>query len=163
MVLAGRETMSPWPPAMSLQHPVSLCRPVSLRRPPMKLRHPPVTLRRPPVSLRHPPVTLRHPPVSLRRSWSLRRSPTVIAKSKPVVVVSTVTRLARRPSAGCPPWSSERRRPETHSRPVGSRRPCRKQQAEPGTGTEAEWTTKEYLSPEAEVAAAAAVEARLSG
>jgi hypothetical protein len=27
VVLAGRETVSPWPPATSLQHPVSLCRP----------------------------------------------------------------------------------------------------------------------------------------
>jgi hypothetical protein len=155
VVLAGRETVSPWPPATSLQHPVSLCRPVSLRRPP-------VTLRRPPVSLRHPSVTLRHPPVSLRRPWSLRRSPTVTAESKSVVAVSSVTRLARRLAAGCRPWSLECRRPESHPRLAGPRRPCRKQQAEPRTGTEEEWTTKEYLSPEAEAAAAAAVEARLS-
>jgi hypothetical protein len=89
--------------------------------------------------------------------------PTVTVESKPVVAVSTVTRLAHRPAVGCPPWLPERRRPETHPRPAGSRRPCRNHQAEPGTGTEAEWTTKEYLSPEAEAAAAAAaVEARLS-
>jgi hypothetical protein len=84
------------------------------------------------------------------------------AESKPVVAVSTVTRLARQPVAGCPPWSPECRRPECHSRPAGPRRPCRKQQAGPGTGTEAEWTAKEYVSPEAEAAAAAAVEVRLS-
>jgi hypothetical protein len=111
------------------------------------------------------PRQLRHLPESLRRPWSLLRSPTVAAESKPVVVVSTVTRLAHRPATGCPPWSPECRRPEAHPRPAGHQRSCRKQQAEPGTGTEAEWTTKEYLKPEAEAAAAAAtaaVEARLS-
>jgi hypothetical protein len=78
--------------------------------------------------------------------------------------VLTVTRLARRPAAGCPSRSPRRRRPETHPRPAGPRRLCQNHQAEPGTGTEAEWTAKEYLSPEAEAAAAAAavVEARLS-
>jgi hypothetical protein len=72
-----------------------------------------------------------------------------------------MTHLARRPAAGCPPWSPERRRPETHPRQAGPRCPCRNHQVEPGTGTEAEWTIKEYLLPEAE-AAAAAVEAGLS-
>jgi hypothetical protein len=67
-------------------------------------------------------------------------SPIVTAESKPVVAVSTVTRLARRPAAGCPPWSRECRRPESHPRPAGRRRPCRKHQAESGTRTEAEWT-----------------------
>jgi hypothetical protein len=75
-----------------------------------------------------------------------------------------VTRLARRPAAGWPPWSPERRRPETHPRPAGPRCPCRNHHAEPGIGIEAEWTMKEYLSPEAEAAPApaAAVEARVS-
>jgi hypothetical protein len=126
------------------------------------------------VSLRRPPVSLRRPPVSLRRPWSLHRPPTVTAESKPVVAVSTLTRLARRLAAGRPPWLRECCRTESLPRPASPRRSCRKNQAEPGTGTEAEWTTKEYLSREAETptvwnllaytsaAAAAAVEARLS-
>jgi hypothetical protein len=81
----------PWPPATSLQHPVSL----------------------------------RRPPVMLRR---LRRPPTVTAESKPVVAVSTVTRQAPRPA-----WTRECRRTESHLRPAGPRRPCRKYQAELGT------------------------------
>jgi hypothetical protein len=57
----------------------------------------------------------------------------VTVESKPVVVVSTVTRHARRPVGRCHPWSREWRRTQTHPRPVGPRRPCRKYYAEPGT------------------------------
>jgi hypothetical protein len=57
----------------------------------------------------------------------------VTVESKPVVVVSTVTRQARRPVGRCHPWSREWRRTQTHPRPAGPRRPCRKYYAEPGT------------------------------
>jgi hypothetical protein len=67
-----------------------------------------------------PAVTLRRPPVSLRVP------PTVTTESKLVVVVSTMTRQAHRRVVGCPPWSRECRRTESHPRTAGPRCPCRK-------------------------------------
>jgi hypothetical protein len=68
-----------------------------------------------------PPAGAAPPPaVSLR--WPL----TVTAESKPVVVVSTVTRQPRRPAAGRHPWLRESHCTQTHPRPAGPRRTCRK-------------------------------------
>jgi hypothetical protein len=66
-------------------------------------------------------------PGSLRRPWSLRRpaGSTVTAESKPVVVVSTVTRQLPRPVVGHP-WSRECRRTQTHPSPGAPRWSCRK-------------------------------------